>query len=206
MVDLAGVVHAQLHHANAVLRRHAKQGQRHTNGVVEVTLRGQCGIACVGTQNAGNHLRDRSLAIAAGHGNQGQRKLAAPACRQRAQGYRGVWHLNARQAQRLQPAMRNGSGSQSLAFDLRQKVIRIHALAFERHKQVSGLQRAAVGMHAQQRRGSITHQPRLRLEGGNPRQSLLQIHHHLLLPLRKANAPRALSISENGYFTPWISW
>ena len=53
--NLAGVVHAQLDHAQAVLRGQAQQRQRHANRVVEIAARGKSGLARCGGQDAGQH-------------------------------------------------------------------------------------------------------------------------------------------------------
>ena len=71
--NFAGVVHAHLQHRNAMRVRHAQQVQRHAYGVVEIAARGQCCLALpahMRAQNGRDHLRDRGLAIAAGHGHQ----------------------------------------------------------------------------------------------------------------------------------------
>jgi len=203
--NLAGMVHTQLHHAQLVHGTEAEQGQRHANRVVEVALGRKRRIAGLGLQDAGDHLRHRGLAIAAGDGNQGQAKHAAPAGRQGPQGLGGVRHLDAGQAQRLQATVRDRRGGQALRPHLGQKVMCIHALTLERHKQIARLQAAAVRVHTQQGRGTIAHQPRLRLEGLDPLPCLLQSH-HCCIPSRRSKAARALSMSENGCFTPWISW
>ena len=77
--DFARMVHAQFHHGDPVLGAQAQQGQGHPNRVIQITLRGQRrAIGYVLLQDGGDHLRDRGLAIAAGHGDQGQGKLCAP--------------------------------------------------------------------------------------------------------------------------------
>ena len=96
IVDFARMIHAQLDHAYAVAAAQTQQGQRHTNLVIQIALRGQGRIPCIGAQDAGNHLRDRGFAIAARHRDQGQGKLRAPSRSQSAQGTQAVLDLNAR--------------------------------------------------------------------------------------------------------------
>ena len=81
--DFAGVVHAQLDHGNAVVGAQAQECEWHANSVVQIALGGQAGVAaCVLLQDGRNHLRDRGFAVAAGHGDQRQRKLGSPSAGQ----------------------------------------------------------------------------------------------------------------------------
>ena len=207
---------------------------RHTNGVVEVALRGQCGIARVRGQDACHHLRHGGLAIAAGHCHQRQSELRTPAGRQRAECAQGVGHLDAGQARRRQTALRQcGRGTGRAR--LRQKSVGVKALALQRDKQIARLQAAAVGVNARQRSAACAQQARLGFARSDPAVRLLQRHQgrgraglglqcgvffnkegHSAAPCalasrasavaRACNAMRACSMSENGRRSPAVSW
>ena len=219
--DFARVVHAQFHHAGLVpalgVLAQAQQRQRHADVVVVVAFGGQRIVAQPGPQDGRDHLRDRGLAVAAGHGDQRQVVLAAPGGGQEFQRALHVGHLQSRQAGCGQAMLGQRGHGTGLA-RLRQKVVRIEALATQRHEQVARLQRAGVAVHTQHRRGGIAHQQCI----GQQRGQLAQGGHggavHAPAPAlapaplamsrawRAASAAMASAASENGCFTPWISW
>jgi hypothetical protein len=76
--NLAGVVHAQLDHGNAMVCAQIEQSQRNANVVVQVALGGQGVFPRMDTQDGRKHLRHGGFAIAAGYRDQGQAKLGTP--------------------------------------------------------------------------------------------------------------------------------
>ena len=181
--NLAGVVHAQFDHGHTVRIAQAQQRQRHANVVIQIALRGEGGIACCGTQDGRNHLRHGRLAVAAGHGNQRQRELRAPADGELAQRLLAVGHFQTAPTHGRQLAGlahgRHGAGFTRL----REEAVGIETLALEGNEQVTGLQRARIGMHALHGGGAIAHQNGLR----QPPGCLIQRHHrgaHAVAPSR----------------------
>ena len=83
IVDLAGVVRAELDDERIVLCRQPHQRQRHADVVVQVALRDADRAA--DAQDRRDELLDRRLAAAAGDGNHGDRERSAPRARHRAQ-------------------------------------------------------------------------------------------------------------------------
>ncbi len=81
--DFARMVHAQFQHGDAVFGTQPQQLQRQPDVVVQVALRGQRRIRLPGAQDGSDHLRHGGLAVAAGHRDQGQAELGAPARSQR---------------------------------------------------------------------------------------------------------------------------
>jgi hypothetical protein len=94
--DLAGMVHAQLDHADLVRGLQPQQSQRHADVVVQIAFGGQGALGLPGPQDGRDHLGDGGLAVAAGHADQGQAALRAPGCGQCAQRSQAVGHLDAR--------------------------------------------------------------------------------------------------------------
>ena len=207
LCNFAGMVHAHLQHSNAMRCRQAQQIQRHADGVVEVAACGQRRItvaAHMGAQNRCNHLRHGGLAIAAGHRNQRQLKLAAPGAGQSAQRQQGIWHLNAADTCLRQPMTGNGSRRTS-SLRLRQKIMGVKTLALQGYKQVPCLQRAGVGMHAIKARAAVTDQSGLGDMRLDQLQRFCQGHHDRFFPSRIASAFCASTMSENGWRTPFVS-
>ena len=175
--DLAGVVHAQLNHAQLMTCAQTQQGQRHANVVVEIAFSGKRLLALEGAQDGRDHLRHRGLAVAAGHRHQRQRELGTPAGGQAAQGSLAVAHLQARQAG-LKQSVLSQRGDGATGTGLRQKIMRIKALAFERHKQVTGAQAARVGVNALKAQRGIAHPLRTRQQ-----LRCLRQRHHVRTPV-----------------------
>lgn len=202
--DLAGMVHAHLHHGRLVRGPQAQQRERHADVVVEVALRGKGGRTLPGAQHGCDHLRDGGLAVAARHADERQAPLRAPARSQRAERAQRVGHLDAGQARGLQPRMRHGGHCARLA-RLGQKLVRVETLALERHEQVARRQRARVAVHAHDERGTVAHEARAGHEGMHLRQG----HHRPAVhaaSLRSESASRACAMSENGWRRPAVSW
>jgi hypothetical protein len=113
-----------------------------TQVVVQVALCGQGIIACAAhgcAQDARHHLRHGGFAVAAGHGNQRQAETAAPKCGQFAQCQAGVGHVDTGQGGGTQTLFSHDShraGHRSL----RQEVVGVERLTFQRHEQVAGLE------------------------------------------------------------------
>ena len=223
--DFTRVVHAQLNHGQRVPCPQAKQGERHTDVVVEVALSRQYPIGTArtfgasGSQDGGDHLRDGGFAVGAGHGDQRQRELRTPACGQRAQRQRGVGHLDATEARCGQATMGDGS-SCATGLDLGQEIIGVKAHAFEGDEQIALSEAARIGVDAAQRCAAVAHQGGVGDAGQQPVQRLLQRHHGaghaappafaLLLmcvpPPRNASAASAWVWSLKGCLTPATSW
>ena len=202
--DFAGMVHAQLDHADLVRSAQAQQRQRHADVVVEIAFGRQSRLRFPGPQNGRDHLRDRGFPVASGDGNQRQAELRTPAGGKLAQRQPGVSDFETGQPGLRQTVLGDGCHG-ALRPGLRQKFMRIEMLALERHEQVAGLQAARVGMNAQGHDMAIAHQPGRR----QPAQGLLQAHHAASSAWRvAAMASRmacAWSRSENANFTPLIS-
>ncbi|MDT4834126.1 hypothetical protein FQZ97_677600 [compost metagenome] len=201
--DFAGVVHAQLDHREAVVLAQAQQRERHADVVVQIALRGMGGVASGRAQDGRHHLRHRGLAVAAGHGDQRQLELLAPQARQLTQGQPRVGHFHTRQTGLRQPRVGDG-GHSALRACLRQKVVRIEALALERHEQIARLQAAGVGVHATDGRVHRAHGP----SAGESDQQLGEGLHACApcAAARCCSAACACARSENGFFTPITSW
>ena len=147
--DFAGVVHPKFHHSDAVFWSQAQQGQWNANVVVEVASRGQGVLLAVGChQDRGQHLCDRGLAIATGHGDQWQVESGTPGSGQFGQRDFGVRHFYAWHAD--QAFGRTGMADRrhrTFLLRLGKKVVRIKSFALESDKQIARLDRAGIGMH-----------------------------------------------------------
>ena len=170
--NLARVVHAQFHHPHGVGCLQAQQRERHANIVVEIAFSGKRLRGLPGPQDRRDHLGDRGLAVAAGHGDQRQLKLGAPSCSQLAQRQPGVRHFQPGQTGRGQ-AMRGQSRHRTLRGGLRQKIMGVKFLAAEGHKQIPRAQRTRVGVHTKWGGQRVPDQ----LGTRQPMGGLLQIHH-----------------------------
>jgi hypothetical protein len=208
--DLARVVHAQLDHGDAVRERvvmpQAQERQRHADLVVEVALGGQRSITRpthVGAQDAGDHLRDRGLAVGAGDGDQRDAVLAAPAGGELAQGYSRIGH---QQAGHGAQATFGDGGHRAGRLRLGQKVRRVKALAAQGDKQVTGLQAAGVGVHALEGDAAVAHELAARHQCLGILQSHHLVGHRSHRPALCNSAARASSGSENGVRAPFTSW
>ena len=154
--DLAGVVHAQLHHADAMLRAQGQQCQRHADVVVEVAPGGMGRIGGMRTQDAGDHLRHRCLAVAAGHRDQRQAQLRTPAGGEFAQGDAAVGHDQGRQTRsacRGLPRRLADHGGCTLRSRLVNELVGVKPLATQGHEQVACLQAARIGVHTRHTHG-----------------------------------------------------
>ena len=201
--DLAGVVHAEFEHRGAMpadlVLAQPQQRQRHTDVVVEVARGGQRRVAQPGVQDGRDHLRDGGLAVAAGHGDQRQLDLLPPRRGQSAQRLPAVGDLQAGQARGMQAAFgqrRQGAHHAGL----RQKVVRIETLAAQRDEQVAGAQAARVAVHALDAHRTVANQRGAGQQGMRPGQG-----HHAGMP-RISSAVCASATSENGSFSPRMSW
>ena len=159
--DFARVVHAQLDHSCGVAGAQTQQGQGHADVVVEIAFGRKGLLALEGTQDGGDHLRHGGLAVAASDRNQGQRKLRPPTSSQLAQGCFGIRHLQTRQTSVSQAMLCQCSHS-AVRHRLTQEVMRIKALALQRHKQITGAQAAGIGVHARKTHSRVAHQCRHR--------------------------------------------
>ena len=89
-VGAAAAVRKRLLVLVAVVCAQGQKRQRHPDVIVQVALGGMCGIARVRPQDAGDHLCDGGLAVAAGHGDHRQVELRTPGGGQLAQGEAAV--------------------------------------------------------------------------------------------------------------------
>ena len=83
--DFARMVHTHFNDGSAMTGAEPQQGQRQTDVIVEIALRGQHGVAESGTQDAGDHFLGRRLAIAAGDSDERQGEARTPGLRQQAE-------------------------------------------------------------------------------------------------------------------------
>ncbi len=204
--DLADMVHAELDDAGEVpglvVLAQAQQRQRHADVVVQVAFGREGRIGLPGAQDRRDHLRDRGLAVAAGHRD--QRKVAAPSPsrRQLAEGAPRVGHLQAGQAGFGQPVFGHACNRAGL-FRLREEIVRVEPLALQRDEEVARPQAARVAVHAADLHRAVADERRRRQQ----RMRLRQAHHGRILrtPVLWASIVRASTMSEKGCFTPATS-
>ena len=147
VADLAEMVHAHLDHRIAVRRAQRQQRQRQADVVVEVAGGGVHGISTgVGAQDGGHHLLDRGLAVGAGDADALYLQPCAPGGGQGAQRQPGVGDADHAAARRLEVMAHQRK--RALGQYLGHEVVRVEVVALQRHEQVAGLRRAAVGDHA----------------------------------------------------------
>ena len=145
------MVHAQLDHGHAVVATQIEQGQRHANVVVQIALGRQGIVTRMGAQDAGDHLGHSGFAVAAGHRDDGQIELRAPACCQFAQSDARIGHHQS--GQTVYSSLRLARGlthhrNGTLCFGLGDELVAVKTLATQSNKQIARLQAAAVGVHA----------------------------------------------------------
>ncbi len=163
LLHLAGVVHAQLQDRCLVpaigagaQRQHR---QRHADVVVQIALGVACPLAAPGAQDGGGHLGHGGLAVAAGHGNHGQRQLGTPSTGQRLQAEQAVGHRHPGQASAGQAAFGQHRHRTAVS-GLAQEIMAIEALTAKGHKQVARLQGSGIGVHPADDGAGITVQHR----------------------------------------------
>ena len=174
--NFAGVVHAQLHHRTAVVGTQTQQGLRHANLVVQIAQGRQRVVTPACAQDAGDHLCHCGFAVAARHGNQGQGKLRPPSLCQLPQCTTAVWHFYPGQLCRFQAMLRQRSHG-TAGSGLGQEVVCVKTLALQGHKQVTGLQAAAVGVHALHLHGGVATHARVGEPAGDLRQAEVHVMH-----------------------------
>ena len=178
-----------------------QQRQRHADVVVEVAGGGQHALAVPRSQDGGDHLRHRRLAVAAGDGDQRQVQARAPGRRQLLQGRQRVADAQTGQRRRAQPRLRQrGHGAGGLR--LGEKGVAVETLATQRHEQVAGAQRAGVAVHALEADRTVADEQ----AAGQQGVGLRERHHPAIPPSRRCSADPASARSENGRRTPAISW
>src|SRR5690606_26119218 len=129
--DLADVVHAELDYRGAVPGLERQQRERDADVVVQVAAGGERGLAEVGGEDRGDHLLDRRLAVAAGHGDERQVEAAPPAGGDPSERLATVRHQQRRRRGALGPAL-HGDGSRAPGEGFAAEVVRIEALATQR--------------------------------------------------------------------------
>jgi hypothetical protein len=144
--DLAGMVHAELDHCGAVRRPQPQQGQRQADVVVEVAFGGEAGVALPGTEDRGDHLRHRGLAVAAGHRHQRQDEAPAPGRGELAESEARVRHLEAGQPGFGEAAL-GERGHRAGRLRPRQEIVGVEAVAAQGHEQVAGTQAPGIAVH-----------------------------------------------------------
>ena len=194
--DLAGMVHAHLHHRKAMPGPELEERQRHADIVVEVAARGEHGVlGARGAQDARQHLLDRRLAVAARQRDERRGKLPAPAGRQPAEREPGVIRHQRRQPRRQLGCVVHQGTRDLLARRLGKKIVPVEMLALERDEQCARGKRAGVGAH---RVEVAVLSPQFRRDRARGLRQAHQAH--------PESASRATAASENGNRTPRISW
>ena len=96
--DFMQMVHAHFQHRITVMGVETQQHLRHANVVVEIALGGEHAVAVttMRRQNGAQHFLDGGFAVAAGEGNNRQRKAAAPELRELCVCPQRVTHHNLR--------------------------------------------------------------------------------------------------------------
>ncbi len=113
--------------------------------VVQITARGQySGLAIGGDQNARDQFFDRGLARAAGYAYQRDRHPLTPGTGQIGQALQGIRHQQLIAARAFDYMVDHDCG-RTLCQRSGSKVVAIKTLTPERHKQIAGLNVAAVG-------------------------------------------------------------
>ena len=173
----ARMVHAEFKHGQLMLRVQAEQRERQADVVVEIAGGRQAGVFTHGLrEDRGDHLLDRGLAVAARHGDDGNRELAAPAGGKLAEPEARVGdsqHGHIGDIQGGSRCARHQHGSSATRHHLGQEIVRIETLADQRDEQVARLDGAAVGRHAQDRRIGAG-----QMGAGHPGSGVGGAHHH----------------------------
>ena len=138
--DLASRAGTHLDHRRAVLAAQFQQRQRHADVVVEVALGRQHRSAR--GHHRGEQLLRRGLAVAAGHANDGQVEIRAPAGSELLQADQRVGHHDLRD--RRVDAARHQRTDRALAGGLGDEVVRVEALAPQGREEITGLHRARI--------------------------------------------------------------
>ncbi len=197
---LAGVVHADFEHRDAVHGAQAQHHQRQADLVVQIARGRQYAVgAARGAQNRRSHFLDRRLAVAADDRDDRQREAPAPERGQAAQRLQRIVDCEQafpRRRRRGEPRRVIGrdDGRGGAAFErLRDEFVPIEALALERDEELARTNDARIGADAVEP-GVAPFEPRgYRLRRGRC------IHH---LPLHASSARAACSASLNGSRAP----
>jgi hypothetical protein len=128
IVDLAGMIRAELDDADVVLRREPHQRQRDANVVVQIALRHADRAA--NAQDRRDELLDRRLAAAARHGDERNRERRAPSARHRAERTPGVADFDLRQRRRAEARHKRAGGALRERF--LDEVVAVEAIAGDR--------------------------------------------------------------------------
>ncbi len=178
--DFTRVVHAQLNHGHLMVSAQTQQGQRHTNVVVEITLRREIGPGFEGRQNGRHHLRDGGFTVAPRHGDQWQGELRPPSGSELTQRGFGIGHHQPWQTggeQRRVSVALTQCRHRTARFGFRHKCVRVKTLTTQGHEKIARLNRARVGVnpanHHRTASEVIGNQPR----PTQPISHLLQRHH-----------------------------
>ena len=192
----------------------AKREQRegHADVVVEVSLRGEDGIASARMrgENRGNHFLHRRLSVAARERHDRDGEFLAPVRGEPSQRGARVVHDELRVRRSAVQGSRDERGGRAAAQRLGDVFVPVESLAGQRHEKIAGVHAAAVSGH--------TADPDIRADEA-PREDargFRKIHHrdighgiariHRAPRCQSASAARATSRSSNGWRTPAISW
>jgi hypothetical protein len=149
--DFTGVVHTHLDDRRAMASIQPEQGQWQTDVVVVVAPGEQHRLTEGGFQDAGDHLLGRRLAVAAGHGDHGQRETTAPVGGKRPQRQPRLGYLDqgkTKQVQANRSICGHHRGHRATRLGGRDVVVTIKVLATQGKKQLAGRNRTAIGRHA----------------------------------------------------------
>ena len=167
--------HPHLHHRRFVLRSKIQQLQRQAEVVVQIPLRLQHPELC--PQYCSNRLLRRRLTRRARYRHHAPAPVPPHCCRQRLQRLQRIIHQQQRMLMPLRqqiarPFLRHHSRARALPERLRNKIMRIEALAADRKEQVAGNQRSRINRVS----GRLPRQPAMRHRKlrARPLRNLLQ--------------------------------
>ncbi len=164
--NFTGMVHTQLNHGSLMAGLKPQQGQRNANLVIEIAARRQRFINTKSRdQDRGNHFFYSGLAVAAGDGNQWQRKLLPPALPYRAECDPSVVHQQCRYRQRRWCAFHHHC-CRALGNYLIEEIMGVETLATQCDKQRTWRHRTAISaqtIHHDLAASGGQSQPRLQL-------------------------------------------
>ena len=148
---LAGMVHADFEHGDAMRSAQAQHHERQANLVVEVADRREHRIGSeLDTQDRCDHLLNCRLAVAADNHDDRQHETPAP---ERGEPSQGRQRIGDRE-QAAVPGKRSGAVSGDDRRDgaalerLGHEIVAVEALALERDEEITGLERARIGADA----------------------------------------------------------
>ena len=181
--DLARVIRAHLDHGIAMRGLEPREGERHTDVVVEVAAGNQA--ASPVSEDRPRHLLDRGLAVAAGDAHDGARKIPPPCACERSQAREHLGHDHLRDVNRHETVDQRTRGAARC--NIGDEIVRVVMLAAQGDEQVPLTERARIARDpAKGRIGAVQ-----RASGHGRERG--EIAHHEAAPNASSTTARSLN-------------